>query len=387
MPARSFRVTVHNESADLTLVHAGDHLCGGAWTDGWNPPPDKIGPGESAGWQSESDGIFTGTEGWAIYDVDRADGRQGQFEVWWDNPYYGHTDFRFPFSSGDVPPLCDYDNPSGGSAFAPDLSTLSFAVEGVSFGYTEAGGEVNAPVDFAAAALVGPTSLLGLLGILKDPRLEIRVREKDPSFQDMGAQSLREFTTATAKDWLGDWRADQVTVSISQAGFNTVSATIDDKTADPALEFTAEFAVGPGWMTSRLTTTPLVTVLRGNAGDGNGDINKLLTQAAQATLTAGASPESGKPWTALRFANDVSAAAASAGVAAPDTTTTLSVGRELAGLVASSRSHVRLDHGVGLTLYQVVQDGSVIGEQIGYQRMTLAEPTTDVQLLPHYNIT
>ena len=183
------------------------------------------------------------------------------------------------------------------------------------------------------------------------------------------------------------WRADQVTVSISQAGFNTVSATIDDKTADPALEFTAEFAVGPGWMTSRLTTTPLVTVLRGNAGDGNGDINKLLTQAAQATLTAGASPESGKPWTALRFANDVSAAAASAGVAAPDTTTTLSVGRELAGLVASSRSHVRLDHGVGLTLYQVVQDGSVIGEQIGYQRMTLAEPTTDVQLLPHYNIT
>jgi hypothetical protein len=51
----------------LTLTASSpDH---GDWTPGrWTPAP-SIAPGASVGWQSESDGIATGTEGTATYGI------------------------------------------------------------------------------------------------------------------------------------------------------------------------------------------------------------------------------------------------------------------------------------------------------------------------------
>ena len=66
MPARSTRVTLRNRTPfTLTLTNSGlDH---GQWTDGgWNPPA-SIAPEATLGWQSESEGIATGTEGSVTY--------------------------------------------------------------------------------------------------------------------------------------------------------------------------------------------------------------------------------------------------------------------------------------------------------------------------------
>lgn len=84
MAARSTRVTIHNETQQV-LTHLSDSLDHGEWTDPLSPPA-SIPPGAVVWWQSESDGIATGTEGRAAY---RIDDNQHQFDVHWDNPYVG----------------------------------------------------------------------------------------------------------------------------------------------------------------------------------------------------------------------------------------------------------------------------------------------------------
>lgn len=66
MPVRTFRVFLSNNT-DFPLIRANHHLCHGEWTSSdWEPPP-VIDPKTERGWQSESDGIATGTEGWVKY--------------------------------------------------------------------------------------------------------------------------------------------------------------------------------------------------------------------------------------------------------------------------------------------------------------------------------
>ena len=61
MAARSTRVTVRNQT-DKFLRHLDDSLDGGQWTEPLRPPAEIL-PGQTVWWQSESDGITTGTEG------------------------------------------------------------------------------------------------------------------------------------------------------------------------------------------------------------------------------------------------------------------------------------------------------------------------------------
>ena len=84
MAARSTRITLRNETGQV-LTHVSDSLSGGEWTDPLTPPA-SIAPGAVVWWQSESDGIATGTEGRAAYRIgDSGD----QLDVHWDNPYVG----------------------------------------------------------------------------------------------------------------------------------------------------------------------------------------------------------------------------------------------------------------------------------------------------------
>jgi hypothetical protein len=66
MPQRTFRIFLSNNT-DHCLVRISHHLDHGEWTSGeWTPPP-TIPPRSERGWQSESDGFATGTEGYAEY--------------------------------------------------------------------------------------------------------------------------------------------------------------------------------------------------------------------------------------------------------------------------------------------------------------------------------
>src|SRR5215470_12045631 len=117
MPTRSFRVMITN-SSDVIRLHLRDaHLCGGEWTSSdWTPPID-IQPSEVKGFQSESDGIATGTEGWAKYEtVDSDNNGFGMVYIYWNNPYYGKTYGGLDKDFNDVKVDCDADDAAGGSS-------------------------------------------------------------------------------------------------------------------------------------------------------------------------------------------------------------------------------------------------------------------------------
>ncbi len=84
MAARSTRVTIRNQIG-LPLRHIDDSLDHGEWTDPLTPP-GEIPSGQTMWWQSESDGVATGTEGRARYRI----GDTGDVITFhWDNPFVG----------------------------------------------------------------------------------------------------------------------------------------------------------------------------------------------------------------------------------------------------------------------------------------------------------
>ena len=90
--ARSTYVTLVNwSSCDLTrTAYWLDH---GEWT---YIPPDVIPYNYQGQWESESNGILTGTEGHARFRTSDCDNRadKGKFiEVHWDNPYVGSNSY------------------------------------------------------------------------------------------------------------------------------------------------------------------------------------------------------------------------------------------------------------------------------------------------------
>jgi hypothetical protein len=87
MASRSFFVQVVNAGPDLTLKGSGlDH---GEWSSGGGlAPPQRIPTRSRAVWQSESDGIGTGTQGHAIYGS-----AEGDVGFVWDDPFVGSNSF------------------------------------------------------------------------------------------------------------------------------------------------------------------------------------------------------------------------------------------------------------------------------------------------------
>jgi hypothetical protein len=87
MAARSTHITFNNRT-DQQLIRTGAKLQHGIWTEQLFPP-ESIEAGSSGDWQSESDGLFTGTEGTAQYVLRDV----GNVEVHWDNPYVGSNSY------------------------------------------------------------------------------------------------------------------------------------------------------------------------------------------------------------------------------------------------------------------------------------------------------
>ncbi len=91
MAARSTRFVLYNDS-DTTLVRTGGGLDHGIWT---RQPPTQIQPFTNANWESESDGVFTGTEGHVDYDIQLPSGQgAGNCHIYWDNPYAGSNEYE-----------------------------------------------------------------------------------------------------------------------------------------------------------------------------------------------------------------------------------------------------------------------------------------------------
>lgn len=141
MPVRNYRVVLLNQT-DQPLTLTQQHLCHGDWTPGGWTPPATIAPKSQAGWQSESGGPVSGTEGWVKYSItffDAAhDETTAQVYIHWQVPYIGTPVIpgvdrsSSQVSLGDVLPHCDADDVNGGSAFGS--GTAPFELKFASIG-------------------------------------------------------------------------------------------------------------------------------------------------------------------------------------------------------------------------------------------------------------
>src|SRR6185436_330639 len=149
MAQREARIIIHNRSGYLRLVKTFDHLCGGQWTPDWEPP-GTIEPGADGTKWSESDGVWTGTEGYVKYDLVGPDKRHGMLYIYWDNPFYGRTTSKYITHVDDWLPDCDFEKPTDNSTFSVDTS-LDFSLALTAFTHIEGGGNITSPGDLAAA--------------------------------------------------------------------------------------------------------------------------------------------------------------------------------------------------------------------------------------------
>jgi hypothetical protein len=86
MAARSVDIILENKS-DFVLVLAGTDLPHGEWSV---EPPARIEARQTVKWASESNGVATGTEGTAFYNIE---GSPGKTDWHWDNPFIGGNSY------------------------------------------------------------------------------------------------------------------------------------------------------------------------------------------------------------------------------------------------------------------------------------------------------
>lgn len=210
MPVRTYEIFVANHT-EYPLRRTGHNLCHGEWTPGGWEPPEEIPAGKELGWQSESAGLATGTEGWAKYRLatpavdTRIPGGGGPplapvlrdtLYVYWNNPFLAGTtrhsrtrawadltvnDVHIP----DCDPLESEDHPAGrGSRFTDDRLPAPSEYHVSLKGYN-AGGDRNDDIivlrQVLGALYTFPWSILllaGSVGIIEHPVLHLTVRRK-----------------------------------------------------------------------------------------------------------------------------------------------------------------------------------------------------------------
>jgi hypothetical protein len=151
MPARLVQVTLRNNTSD-PVRWITDGLDHGEWQDPWYPSRHgRIEPGQEGTWRSESAGILTGTEGWAWFAVDAADGTQFA-RIKWSRPYVGNFGFELGVTRND-PTV-----PDGSSTFT---DTTPVTVQLVPIFLTPLGsGQENIIGQLLAAGIITPVGAL-----------------------------------------------------------------------------------------------------------------------------------------------------------------------------------------------------------------------------------
>jgi hypothetical protein len=117
MAARSISIVLHNTTdQDLTLTSS--DLPHGIWT---SKPPDNIGPQADGSWESESDGIGTGTQGSLVFSIG---GSGDSVLIGWDNPIAGTNKFSINLSSGYALYQSGWDGDNASIEYTLEVSAL-----------------------------------------------------------------------------------------------------------------------------------------------------------------------------------------------------------------------------------------------------------------------
>lgn len=186
---RSVTCIVVNSSSCGLKLSSQEHLHGSADT----PVPESIPAGGTGQWTASTAGLFTGTEGRVVFEIE---GAEATFEVYWDNPFIGDNEFKQTFTlHTDVSqsPAGDYapSEPSGEDLVDADDVTVTYTLTITP--RQEAGssadgsgaveptppppdGEAPQPVD----AKPGTDNHASGVGVLEAPRLSIALNAVDP---------------------------------------------------------------------------------------------------------------------------------------------------------------------------------------------------------------
>lgn len=186
---RSVTCIVVNKTGSALRLSSSKLLHGSLGT----PIPERIPAGGRGQWGSSTAGVFTGTEGWAVFEIE---GAEATFEVDWNNPFVGPNAFKQAFrllpdimespAGRYVPEL-----PTGKDLEDADDVTVTFtlvmqphpAVRAQSDGAAEAApAPPPPPVDApqVAQAKPGADNHVSGIGVLTPPRLCVALNEVDP---------------------------------------------------------------------------------------------------------------------------------------------------------------------------------------------------------------
>lgn len=138
MACRSVKCTLENKSDQGIKFHHGK-LQWGIWAKKPNsqvdasPPTTMIPAGGTATWESESDGVMTGTEGWAIFWAE--DGTVVELD--WNNPFCGKNTYHHKEGGKE--------KPTNGSAGSNSTVTFTFNKPGPPKTATTTPGTVVSP--------------------------------------------------------------------------------------------------------------------------------------------------------------------------------------------------------------------------------------------------
>ncbi len=157
------------------------------------PIPELIAAGGRGQWTSSTAGVFTGTEGWAVFEIE---GAEASFEVDWNNPFVGLNAFKQVFRlSQDIleSPAGRYvpELPTGMDLEDADDVTVTFtlvmqphpAVAAQSNSTPTAAPAPPPPPENApqvAQAMPGMDNHVSGIGVLTPPRLCAALNEVDP---------------------------------------------------------------------------------------------------------------------------------------------------------------------------------------------------------------
>ncbi|KAF7333177.1 Crystal protein ET79 [Mycena venus] len=94
-PSRSVTVKFTNNSGGI-VTRSSASLAGGVWTTN-QYPPDTISAGATGSWESESDGLWTGTEGTVVYTLPGA-----AITIYWNNPQVGSNDYSITIAGAEA---------------------------------------------------------------------------------------------------------------------------------------------------------------------------------------------------------------------------------------------------------------------------------------------
>jgi len=188
MAVRSFNIQFYNQTG-FPLTNTGAGLSHGEWSSNLSPPPSVAASGPSATptFQSESDGIMTGTQGDAIYQVVDNSGTTSSIYIGWDNPYMGSTSFKALISTVPIDSNGNPISSGGGSSFnaTPSVSDYELSAGFVGGGDgTDPGWNAGALVPFVEPLGIFldagniPHAILGVVVSVKTTNLALWAKRR-----------------------------------------------------------------------------------------------------------------------------------------------------------------------------------------------------------------